>query len=243
MNKITALFLLTLCSLCSLAQTHRYEIRTGNFTAIKLYDNVNVRYRCVPDSAGMAVFDAPGKLADKYLFTVTPKGELKIQLEPEYAERKDMPTVTVYSNFLTYAENSSENTLEIISPAPAAEFKCKLVGNGCIKVSGLDCMQVYGTISTGNGRIELSGKCTDFKARMVGTGFIQADGLTAENVTCRIMGTGSICCAPTKELKVRGIGTTRIYYSATPDLMINKKGGGRLFPISSGEFPIENVRQ
>lgn len=226
-----------LCALGISAQTHRYEIRVGEFTAIKLYDNVNVSYRCVPDSAGYAVFDAPGKLADKYIFSVTDKGVLKIQLEPEYAERNDMPPVTVYSKFLTSVENSANTTLDVYAPAPGAEFKAKLVGNGVIRVYDLNSAKVSGAISTGNGRILLSGKCTDFRARMLGTGVIQADALLADNVNCRIMGTGSIACHPLHCLKVGGIGTTRIYYTASPDLVIKKKGGGRLFPISSGEFP------
>ncbi|MDE6787366.1 MAG: DUF2807 domain-containing protein, partial [Muribaculaceae bacterium] len=58
---------------------------------------------------------------------------------------------------------------------------------------------------------------------------IQADRLEAVNVNCKMLGNGSIGCWPVEKLKIMGIGNTKIYYKGSPE--IEKKGGGKLFPL------------
>ena len=49
---------------------------------------------------------------------------------------------------------------------------------------------------------------------------------------CNVLGTGSIGCAPEESLDVRGIGTTKVYYSGSP--AIKKVGGARLAQMETG---------
>ena len=91
--------------------------------------------------------------------------------------------------------------------------------------------RVGASIKSGNGTISISGHCQTANFTMLGNGTIQADRLEAVTVSCKMLGQGSIGCWPTEELKVRGIGNTKIYYKGSPK--ISKKGGGKLYPLES----------
>jgi len=47
--------------------------------------------------------------------------------------------------------------------------------------------------------------------------------VAAEEVECRLTGTGSAYCSPLSKLKIRGIGTGKVYYRGNPE-KIEKSG-------------------
>ena len=97
---------------------------------------------------------------------------------------------------------------------------------GKIIARGLRASQLEMHILSGKGKIIASGKCDDLSLRLVGTGEIQADQVTATNVSCRIMGTGSIGChVDGGQLKVNGSGTGKVYYKGTPSKVTVRKLG------------------
>ncbi len=206
----------------------RFEQHLGQFDKIKVTDNVNVVYRNLPDSTGMAVYWGEEDFADAFIFT-NKNGSLRIQVTTEDVGRPGLPTIYIYSDFITLAENAADFTLRIESMAPCPEFKAVEVGNGTVIVDDVKANKVNATLNTGNGTLNLSGQCGEATFRMIGTGLIQADLLKADRVHCRILGSGSIGCWPLETLDVKGLGSTKIYYKGAPE--IKKSGTGKLCPI------------
>lgn len=207
-----------------------YELNLGSFSKLKVINSVNVVYTASTDSAGTGVFRAPKRLAD--LFIVSNNGgTLRVETLPQATPERDLPTLYLYSEFLSEAENDADSTLTIKSVAPCPRFKAVQMGNGRLIIYNLKCTDAEAQLLTGNGAIILSGQCTNAKYRMVGTGIIQADDLTADYVKCGILGGGTIGCWPRFELNVRGIGSTKIYYKGNPE--VKKRGGGKLFRLDT----------
>lgn len=220
------------------AQTaQQYSVEVGQFDKVKVTDNVNVVYRCMPDSTGWVQYRGTKEFANA--FVLTPKeGTLRIQVSTEDVGHPELPTLYIYSDFLTSVENSSSATLKIENPAPCAQFSAKEVGNGRIVIEGLKANVVRASISTGNGVVNLSGTCKDAIFNMVGTGTIAADRLEADQVQCKILGGGNIGCWAIDKLTAKGIGSTKIYYKGDP--VIKKSGGGKLFPLPE-DRPLDAV--
>lgn len=210
----------------------RYKVEVGQFDKLKVTDNVNVVYRCLPDSSGYIQYVGSKEFADAFI--ITPKnGTLKIQVSTEDVGNPDLPTLFVYSDFLTSVENSSSFSVTVENPAPCAEFSVKEIGNGSITVENLKANVVKATIATGKGTVNISGKCQEAEFKMVGTGVISADRLEANDVKCLILGSGSIGCWPVEKMSVKGIGSTKIYYKGDP--VVKKSGGGKVFRLPEGE--------
>jgi hypothetical protein len=195
----------------------KYELNVSDFTELKVINGVNVDYYSNPDSVGMAVFDATKKQASAILFS-NKKGALSIELNDDLTADEAIPTVRVYSRFLSKVENSSDSTVRVMSVAPTARLQAKVIGNGRVVVHDIDANEVEGAIATGNGALVLDGKCQDATLSIVGTGSIQADGLSAVNVKCRNTGTGTIGCYAEKLLTVKGAGSGKIYYKGKPEV-------------------------
>lgn len=207
-----------------------YELNLGTFSKLKVINSVNVVYTASTDSAGTGVFRAPKRLAD--LFIVSNNGgTLRVEMLPQTEPEKNLPTLYLYSEFLAEAENDADSTLTVRSVAPCPQFKAVQMGNGRVIIDNLKCTDLDAQLLTGNGAIILAGQCTNAKYRMVGTGIIQADDMTADYVKCSILGGGTIGCWPRFELKVKGIGSTKIYYKGNPE--IKKRGGGKLFRLDT----------
>lgn len=214
-----------------------YKIEVGQFDKLKISDNVNVVYRCLPDSSGFVQYRGRKEFANAFI--LTPKdGTLKIQVTTEDVGNPDLPTLYVYSDFLTSVENASNFSLFVDNPAPCAEFKVKEVGNGNITVENIRANTVNASIATGNGTINISGQCERANLNMLGTGIISTDRLEAETVNCKILGGGSIGCWPQQKLSVKGIGSTKIYYKGDPS--VKKSGGGKLFRLPE-DRPLDTV--
>ena len=220
------IMLLALVATASMAQVKRHVFKVGNFTHLSLIDNINVNYRCNPDSAGLAVVSCTQDIADHLMFTLSTKGRLSIQVEDEYERTGKLPSITIYSSALDEAENSGDSTLRLSGLPPMKAFKVRLTDNGKVIARGVRASKLELQILSGKGKIIADGSCDDLSLRLVGTGEIQADGVRATNVSCRIMGTGSIGCNVNEgELKVSGSGTGKVYYKGSPSKVTVRKLG------------------
>ncbi len=219
---------LMLCSAVLSAQTGHYAIKLQDFTELKVTDGINVDYVCAPDSAGYAVFDAVESVASRIMFS--PSGsKITVQLASEdemhpTPPNTPIPTVRIYSRYLSSVENDGDSLVRILSVAPGPKFKAKLMGNGRLSVRDVDFNEVNVQITTGNGTVTITGRCDTAVLGMLATGNIVADCLEAVNVKCRLTGTGTIGCNATRSLQVRGVGTGKIYYVGKPE--ISKRAPG-----------------
>lgn len=205
-----------------------YHLRVGQFNKLSVDDSVDVVYRCVADSTGSIAFTGDRELADAFIFQLH-KGDLKIRVATEAVGRNDLPTIHVYSDFLTHVSNSGLGTVTVDKPAPCPEFSLKVIGNGTIAANDVTTTILKAKISTGNGTISVSGHGDSAEYTMIGTGTIQADLFESETVKCRCLGGGAIGCSPLSTLKVDCLGSTKVYYKGDP--MVSKRGGGQVLPI------------
>ena len=208
------------------AQVERREFKVGDFTRLTLIDDINVNYRCNADSAGMAVITCAQEVLDHILFNLSGKGRLSIQLDEVIERMEGLPTITLYSSSLDEAENDGDSTLRVMGLPPMKAFKVRLTDNGKVIVRGVRASQLELQILSGKGKIIAQGSCDDLSLRLVGTGEIQADQVDAVNVSCRIIGTGSMGCNVLGgELKVSGSGTGKVYYKGEPSKVTVRKLG------------------
>ncbi len=215
----------------SAEELYRYDLNVGEFDELKVVDHLNVNYVCKPDSAGRAVFNASRRTASMMMFE-NKGGKLSVQLSTEGAEVNDLPTVTLYSSFLTKAENSGDSTLRVLSMAPLPKLSVKLIGNGRLIVKNIQATKADVSFLTGNGTIVVSGQCQEAAIKFTGTGLIQADELQAKTISLKSMGTGSIGCWATEKLNVYGMGSSKIYYKGSPSIK-NHSVGLKLISMES----------
>lgn len=228
MKKRVLISVLLVCAIAfmSRAQVEHHVVKLGEFTHLSLVDNINVNYRCNPDSAGLAVFSSTKEVANSIIFSISAKGRLSIQMDDDFERLTNLPTITVYSTTLDEAENSGDSTLRVSQLPPLKAFKVRLTDNGKVIARGVRASKLELQILSGRGKIIADGSCDELALRLVGTGEIQADGVTATDVSCRIMGTGSIGCNVNGgALKVSGSGTGKVYYKGTPSKVTVRKLG------------------
>ncbi|MDE7346383.1 MAG: DUF2807 domain-containing protein [Muribaculaceae bacterium] len=207
-----------------------FTLPVGQFSKVSVDDNVNVVYVGADGTPSRVTYEGEQKYANAFI--ITHKGnKLRIQVETMYVDDPELPTLYVYSDFLENASLSAESTLTLKAVAPGSNLDLSVMGNGSIVAENIRATKVGASIKSGNGTISVSGHCQAASFTMLGNGTIQADRLEAVTVNCKMLGQGSIGCWPTEELKVRGIGNTKIYYKGSPK--IDKKGGGKLFPLES----------
>lgn len=234
--KIFSLTLALFCATIAFADTFTMDV--GQFEKLKINGNIAVVYKNLPDSTGLARYEAAPNENNLFSFSVKNDGTLKLEPADDRWGYSNFPIVYLYSDFLTSVENYSDREVYIENLAPCSSFNINQIGNGFVSVENVKCNNLSAAITTGNGSVNVSGVCMNANFRMVGTGLISADRLEADNVKCRILGTGSIGCWPLDNLNVSGLGTTKIYYKGSPN--IRKTGGGKLFqlpeelPVSSG---------
>lgn len=228
MTRIFLFFILIFFGIeSSFAENVTVEI--GQFQKLKVNGNISVIYKNLPDSTGFARYDDPSGDREIFKFSTKNDGTLKVEPNDDKWGQSDLPVIYLYSDFLTSVESFSDQSVELIGLLPCASFNVNQVGNGSISAENIKCNNVTASITTGNGTIYLTGSCLTANYRMVGAGLISADQLRAEIIKCRILGTGSIGCWPIDNLKVTGLGSTKIYYKGSPN--IKKTGGGKLFQL------------
>lgn len=213
---------------------NRYELDVEDFSRLKVIEGLNVDYKCVPDSAGKAVFTTSSDMASVMMFS-NKKGRLDIQISTDGINYCNLPTITVYSNFLTMVENSGDSTVRVLSIAPGPALKANLIGNGRLVIHDVNSTRVDAALKTGNGQLVIDGTCATAQLSVVGTGTIQADRLTAKEVRCRIVGTGSIGCDATSDLVILGgsMGPGKIYYAGSPAILTKPFARSTAVPLNS----------
>lgn len=206
------------------AAAREFIYNVGPFDQLQQRGDIDVVYRCNPDSTGIAVYASEADYSAA-LHISNNNGRLMIKELPDHGLGR-VPTLYVYSDFLQQVKSEGNATLDIHLEAATPVLGVSLTGNGRVICDSIAAPKVTASITTGNGTIVLRGHCTEARFNLTGSGLIQADGLQARTVRCNVLGTGSIGCAPEESLDVRGIGTTKIYYSGSP--AIKKVGGARL---------------
>lgn len=228
--KIRILMIVAALLGCLQINAKQFTLPVGQFSKLSVDDNVNVVYMGADGSPSRVTYEGDQKYAKAFI--ISQKGnKLRIQVETLFVDDPELPVLYLYSDFLENASLSSEATLTLKSVAPGSKLDLSVMGNGSIVAENIHATKIGASIKSGNGTITISGHCQTANFNMLGNGTIQADRLEAVTVNCKMLGQGSIGCWPTVELKVRGIGNTKIYYKGKPD--INKKGGGKLFPLES----------
>lgn len=216
MKKIFVYLMALLGTVTAVAlEPQRYVLDVKDFAEVKVVDGINVDWRCNADSAGMIVFETTPDKAS-LIMAENNKNTLKLQLATTEVPVRDLPTLTVYSNFLSKAENSGDSTLNIMTPPPSAEVQVRIIGNGTIIARGLHATTVQAKIDSGQGHIMLQGLTQWLKIRNVGSGTIEAGGLKSENASITMGGTGNIDCWVTEELTVKGLASGTVYCKGNP---------------------------
>lgn len=232
MKKITFTIILSILAIVAVSAEGlmRYELDVNDFSELKVVEGVNVIYKANADSAGRAVFVAKDKIASALTFNNS-NNRLSIRLLGKDIAGIPVPTVTVYSKFLTKVENSGDSTVRITGIVPCPEFRARLIGNGRLIVDNLDVTHIDGSIDTGNGQLVLHGKVKTAKLSNTGKGTIQADNLVTSEIKCVMIGSGTIGCQVKKKLSVSGISSGKIYYKGKPAEIKNRAVGVSLIPL------------
>lgn len=226
------IFITLLIAVTTLSQAYAetYSLNMGEFSRLKVIDGINVDYHCSKDSAGIVTFECDNSDAASLIGMSNRDQELTLSYTTTGQTRTGLPTVKVYSSFLTKVENSGDSLVRVMSVVPCPNFSVSQIGNGRVVVRDISATRVRAKINTGNGNIVLYGKCDEAVLNMTGTGILQADGLDATTVKVSAYGTGSVGCHPAELLKIHGIGSTRVYYRGTP-LVRNRAVGVKVEQI------------
>ena len=86
------------------ANAETFRIPVGEFSELVVNDDIDVVYSANPDSLGLVVFNIPNEYAH-FILTDCNKGRLKIEVSSDAVGIK-MPTVYVYSSFISRVENN-----------------------------------------------------------------------------------------------------------------------------------------
>ncbi len=221
------LILLTATTGMKAQELQRHAVNVGDFTSLRVVNAINVDYKSHPDSAGIAVFQAPVDLVNAIMFINNGKGKLSIELDIVGLENRQLPTLTVYSRFLTSIENLADSTVRAFNVNAGPKFKARLEGNGRLSLRDIYTDEVSAKVFTGRGQLAIDGRCTKASLSCSGPCTIQADQLTASKVTATINGACVIGCTAADELSVKGIGSGTVYYNGEP-LIKNRSIGGKI---------------
>ena len=228
---LTILILLYICMPASADDVATYRLNVHNFSELTVVDGVNVDYYCRPDSSGWAVFYTSPDKASQIMFENKAE-RLTIRSAADETPIDGLPTICVYSAVLHKVENSGDSLVRVISPAHVEDFKVSQIGNGTIKVTGVDADYVEAGITAGRGQLSIDGKANKAKFKNVSTGPIDASGLVIGQANCFIFGTGDIDCYPKDQLRVYGAGSGKVYYHEKPDKITNRGIGVKVHPVS-----------
>lgn len=213
---------------------NQYTLDVKDFSELKVKHSVNVNYVCSADSAGKAVFTATPETAPMLMFS-NDKNRLTVELAPEASDLKGkgIPTVTVYSSMLQKIENSGDSTVRAISLTPVPQLKITVVGNGTIVANGVKAHEVSASINTGSGHIVVEGTANRANLQNIGVGPLEAGLLKAENVSCKMLGTGPIDCYASESLKIMGMGSGKVIYDGNPKKVTNRGLGVKVINLNA----------
>lgn len=230
MKRLFFSILLTIFALLSVRAADnfkRYSLNIKDFAELKVVGSINVVHHCNADSAGIVSFIAPEEMSHLILFSNN-NNKLKIELTTDGAPITGLPTVHVYSTFISNVENSGDSTVTVANPVPASSFKARIIGNGALIAHNLHATQVTGKIDTGCGHMVLNGKASESKLNNTGKGRLEAGNLICEEVKITVLGTGPIDCYATEKVTVKGLGSSHIYVKGNPKEIVNRSIGAKV---------------
>lgn len=231
MKRLIYLLILALCAVGT-ATARNVRVNVGPFTKLNVIDNLNVVCICDSTQKGIATYECTEELVDALLFTTKKNGELKVQLSADFIGRNvTLPVIYVYTEFLAEVESSSTGTVDIKEVPRGPLFKASLFGNGTLRLHDMDMYKIEAALKTGHGSIQITGNTQDALLKLAGAGNIDASRLTADKVSCHVFGGGNIHCNPQNELKLKGLGSTTVYYKGNP-ATVKKQGLGKLVKIN-----------
>lgn len=196
----------------------KFTVEVKEFDELKVVDGINVEYFCDPLKAGKVEFESTPQMASSIMFQPNGKGKLEVKLATRDTEYVNLPTVRVYSTYLTKVENDGDSTVKVMSLAAGPKFQAVLVGNGRLEVSGVSSARAEAKLATGKGVIVMSGKAETANLSLTGAGRIEAFELDATDVGVKLWGTGLVQCTVQKQLNVSGMGTGNVVYKGTPTI-------------------------
>lgn len=210
-----------------------YELTVDEFHILEVIDDINVDYTYDALRAGKVEFEAPEAYASAFTFASDKNGKLTIELAEPDKKLTELPTIKVYSTFLTKAVNEGDSTVRVLSIAPGATFTANLIGDGRLVVRDLKANTVNASILKGKGTLVAYGNANSASLSVTGAGQIQADELQSKNVSCTLTGTGQIFCFPTETLNVKGIGSIKVFYRGTPAIKKSKFSNVKLISLDA----------
>ena len=209
-------FLLTiLFGAVSALANDTYKLKFHDFNELTVVDDINVDYICDPSKAGMVEFDAPKNLVSSIIFEPS-KTKLSIKLAASDSVYRELPTIKVYSSYLTSVKNDGDSLVRVLSIADGPKFSCRVIGNGKIIVHDVKTNELNASIFAGNGKITVYGECKVANLKVTGSGTIQAEELKSLEANCTASH-GSIYCNAVEKLSVGGV-SGNVYYRGTPEL-------------------------
>lgn len=230
MKRLLILMAATGMALTAICSGRWHELKVGAFASLEVVNNIRVTCKFLPDSVGYVRFFTDEERADAVILDKSKPTRLKVMASPDFADKTaQIPHIYVYTDMLESVQSDSEKEVRVLGPAKCMKFKAVLIGNGLLEVTDIDAHRVIGVLATGNGKVRLTGRGEDTLLKLTGTGTIEAHDLSADKVTCHVFGGGEIYCFP-KEIVLKGLGSTRVYYRGTPE-KITKSGLGKLLPL------------
>lgn len=221
-----------LASVCIAAAAETSWLRVPAYNKVKVNGDLNVDCIYCPDSLGYVVVDAPvcGQLPWVEARVSGDKLHLKLAKPDGVTTADNLPRVTIYTNYLTKAENEGDSTLRVLSTPPMPDFEAKLMGNGRVSVRNLNVDKVKASFFAGRGSIVLTGKAQRAVLSIDGAGAIMADELQCEEASVRIIGSGTCGVNASAKLKVSGAGGS-VYYLGEPTIKKSMAVGVKIEPI------------
>ncbi|MDE7411941.1 MAG: DUF2807 domain-containing protein [Paramuribaculum sp.] len=222
-----------LCTVATAQDIKHYELPVGDFHILEVTDDINVDYICDAYRAGKVEYEAPESFASAITFSSDKKGKLTIELADRDKKLTGLPTVKVYSTFLSKAVNEGDSTVRVLSVAPGATFNASLIGDGRLVIRDLKVNSAEISVLSGKGTIVAYGTAASAYLSVTGAGQIQADDLMCQNVRCTLTGTGNVFCYPTERLDVKGIGSIKVYYRGTPEVHKSRLSNAKIISLDA----------
>lgn len=219
-----------IASINATAQTRHYELTVGEFHELEVIDGINVDYNFDPYRAGKVEFEATSDVASAIMFHPE-EGKLKIQLASRDTIYSSLPTVNIYSTFLSKVTNEGDSTLRVLTINPGPSLEACLIGNGRLVVRDARTNKADISILTGKGTLVIYGTADNASFSVTGAGQIEADDFKVKDAKCTLTGTGSIFCYPTHELSVKGIGSIKVFYRGNPKIKKNWLSNAKIISL------------
>lgn len=223
LNRLLTLMVVALSALTASAETQ--TLKVDRFQKIRVIGPLNVDCVYHPDSVGYIIIDAKKASNISWVEASTSGNKLKLQLRLPDDMRQgvipvesDLPSVRVYTNYLTYVSNEGDSIVRVITSTNVPSFTARLIGNGYLSVRGIDTEKLNVELITGNGTLAVKGKADEEIIRLAGVGTIEADGVESRAAKVRLTGSGNIGVHATEKLKILGAGSGTIYIKGAPEI-------------------------